>query len=231
MKTTNVLSALLAMVLAAPGATIIGVNFNNNDSAGAQAGGDSFGAIWTDVNADNVTGLALNGTPGATLDLAANGWWQAGSWTGTDGMNSEISLFRIYLNDNGISLTVHGLQSWMTSESAAGYQVTIYSSTDNGTSFKDVNVAGTMVPILAGGNGTWNGAFEDVGGNDSGGLRGSGTSGLLTDDELTITLDSHSFPVRSTLAGFTITAVPEPGVAMLGMLGLGALVAGGRRRA
>jgi hypothetical protein len=226
MQATALIAVFFATVMAASGATVIGVNFARHpsgvpDGAGTQASGNSFGATWTDIITDNVTGQALNGTS-FTMNLAANGWWNGGSWTGTDGPNSEISVFRNYLNDNGITINLNGLSAWLGSEGMTGYTITLYASSDNGTSFRDATVGAAAVPITVFGNGTWDGTTNDPLGNDAGGIRGMGITGVLTDDAITISLPSHAFPARASLAAFVVTAVPEPGSAMLAGLGLAA---------
>lgn len=235
MKAKALIAAYFATVMAASSATVIGVNFALHpsgvpDGAGTQAGGNSFGATWTDILTDNTTGQSLAGTGASvTMNLAANGWWSAGSWQGTDGPNSEISVFRNYLNDNGISITLNGLSAWLAAEGMTGYTITLYASSDNGTSFRDATVGGTTVTIPVGGNGSWDGTSEDPLGNSTQGIRGIGVSGVLTDDTLSISLPSHNFPARGSLSGFMITAVPEPGSMALGVFGLG-LVFVRRRR-
>ncbi|RYD47051.1 MAG: PEP-CTERM sorting domain-containing protein [Verrucomicrobiaceae bacterium] len=223
----------LATVTFASSATVIGVKFaansnGNADSAALQAGGNSFGATWTDIINDSVTAQPLNGTT-ATLNLAASGWWGGGSWTGANGTNSEISVFRTYLNDNGITINLNGLSAWLATEGKTGYTVTLFASSDNGTSFRDATVGGTTVSIPVGGNGSWNGTSEDPLGNSTQGIRGIGVSGILTEDNLTISLPSHNYPERSSLAGFMVTAVPEPGSAALAIVGLGSLLTRRRR--
>ena len=144
-------------------------------------------------------------------------------------MNSEISVFRTYLNDNGISITLNGLSAWLAAEGMPAYTITLYASTDNGTSFRDATVDGVPVSIPVGGNGRWDGTSEDPAGNSTGGIRGIGTSGILTSDVLSISLPAHNFPARASLAAFVITAVPEPGPMVLGFLGLGGIFLRRRR--
>jgi PEP-CTERM motif len=232
MKSQYLIITYLATVMAASSATVIGVNFNRHpsgvpDGAGSQAGTNSFGATWTDLNDLTATGAALTGTS-ATIDYGFTGTpqvWNAGSWTGTNGPNSEISVFRNYLNDNGITIALNGLSSWLASEGMTGYTITLYASSDNSSAtFYDATVNSTTVPIAVLGNGTWDGTSNDPGGNDAGGVRGLATSGVFSSDTATITLpawSSSSPNTRGSLAAFVITAVPEPGSAVLALLGLG----------
>lgn len=237
LKTLVNTTALICLVTStsASGAVSFAVNFNNNDGAGAQTGSSSFGATWTDINssADDLSAgllnVGLNGTT-ATMDLTAPGWWQAGSWEGTNGPNAEISVFRSYLNDGGIDIRLNGLSTWLASENATGYIVTLFASTDNGTIFDDATVNGTTVSIPVGGNGAWDGTAEDPNGNSDAGSRGIGTSGIFTTDTLDISLPPFvARPTRASLAGFQITAVPEPSSFLLTTLGLATCLVRRRR--
>ena len=164
----------------------------------------------------------------ATLDYGFTGTpqvWNAGSWTGTSGTNSAISVFRNYLNDNGITITLNGMSAWLASEGMTGYTITLYASSDNSSAtFYDATVNATTLSIPVLGNGTWDGTSNDPGGNDSGGVRGLAISGVFSSDTATITLPAWSGDspnTRGSLAAFVITAVPEPGSTVLAFLGLG----------
>ena len=232
MKAKPLIAAYFATVMAASSATVIGVNFARHpsgvpDGAGIQAGTSTFGATWTDLIDLTGAGAALNGTS-ATIDYGFTGTpqvWNAGSWTGTDGTNSGISVFRNYLNDNGIVIALNGLSTWLASEGMTGYTVTLYASSDNGSAtFYDATVNTVTVPIPVLGDGTWDGTSNDPLGNDSGGVRGQATSAVFSSDTATITLPAWSGDnpdTRGSLAAFVITAVPEPGSALLAFLGLG----------
>jgi hypothetical protein len=233
MKARNlIITSFFATVMAASSATVIGVNFNRHpsgvpDGAGSQAGTSTFGATWTDETELTATGATLTGTS-VTLDYGFTGTpqvWNAGSWTGTNGSNSAISVFRNYLNDNGITITLHGMSTWLGSEGMTGYTITLYTSSDNGSAtFYDATVNATTLPIPVLGNGTWDGVSNDPGGNDSGGVRGLAVSEVFSGDTASITLpawSSISPNTRGSLAAFVITAVPEPGSALLAICGLG----------
>jgi len=250
---------LLASLGGAHAATIIGVNFNNGDTAGAQTNGN-FGATWTNVNTVTGSSLAVNGTSSVTMNWAASNFWNAGSWTSTSvggAFNTPIGMMRVYLDDgdgpaggapgslgavngDGIGVTVNltGMTAWLASEGATGYTIQAYFSTDTGSAtFRPISVRDgstvtstileTITPTVQG-NGLWNGTIVDAGGNNSGGTRGDAVfSTVFTQDAITLTVQSISGSSRGTLAGFVITAVPEPAAALLGTLGLLAIL---RRR-
>jgi hypothetical protein len=145
-------------------ASVIGLNLNNNDGAGAQVGQSTFGATWTDVtgaNGPSGADLVLNGTSNAVnADWAASNFWLAGSWTGTDGFNSGIGTMRAYLDDGdnpaagspvdlgaangdgiGVSIRLEGLATWLANEGATGYTITVYQSTDSeNASFRELSI-------------------------------------------------------------------------------------------
>ncbi len=240
MKITNLIIAYFATVMAASSATVIGINFALHssgvpDGGGAQAGGNSFGAEWTDILSTTGSGVTLNGTS-ATLDFGFSGtpqYWLAGSWTGTEGGNSEISVFRNYLNDNGVTVTLNGLDDWLTNEGLTAYTLTLYLSSDGGTAFHTATVGGNPLPVPILGNGTWNGSLEDPLGDSTQGIRGQATTGALTGDSLTFSIPAWNDPnnppgARGGLAAIVITAVPEPATA--GLAAIGALAFLRRRR-
>ncbi len=233
MNSMPLMAACFAVIMSASGATVIGVNFARHpsgvpDGGGAQVGTSTFGATWTDLIDLTGTGVALNGTS-ATIDYGFTGTpqvWNGGSWTGTNGANAGISVFRNYLNDNGINISIVGLSAWLANEGMTGYKVTVYASSDNGSAtFYDATINLTAVPIPVLGNGTWDGVANDPMGNDSAGVRGQATSAVFSSDIATITLPAWSGDspdTRGSLAALVITAVPEPGSAVLAVLGMGA---------
>jgi hypothetical protein len=81
------------------------------------------------------------------------------------------------------------------------------------------------------GNGTWNGTIVDAGGNNNGGIRGDAIfSTPFTQDTITLTVQSNGGASRGTLAGFIVTAVPEPSVTLISAIGLLGLAMQRRRR-
>lgn len=245
-------SVLLASFGGAHAASIIGVNFNNGDTAGAQADGN-FGATWTNVNTVTGSGLAVNGTGSVAMNWAASNFWNAGSWTSTSvggAFNTPIGMMRVYLDDGdgpaggapgslgsvngdgiGVTINLTGMSAWLASEGATGYTIQAYFSTDtDSATFRPISVRDgntvtssileTITPTVQG-NGLWDGTIVDVGGNGSGGTRGNAVfSTAFTQDAITLTVESVSGSSRGTLAGFVITAIPEPAAALLGTLGL-----------
>lgn len=184
------------------GASVLGINFNNNDGAGAQEGSSTFGATWTDVNSASGTAGSANGSSSnVTFDWNSQEFYQGGSWTGTDGFNSAIGTMRVYLDDGdglggsapvdmgatgsdgiGVSVRLSGLSAWLASEGASAYRITLYHSTDTGSAtFRDFSlrdgstVSSSILETITptvGGNGSWDGTSEDPSGNSTVGTRG-----------------------------------------------------------
>lgn len=183
------------------------------------------------------------------------GSWQ--STTDGNLFNQPIGMMRIYLDDSdtpavgtpallgavagdgiGVTVNLQGMAAWLAAAGATGYTIHAYFSTDTvGATFQPLiarngnTVTSTIIDSAIGvvqGNGQWNGTIVDAGGNQSEGTRGDATFGtVFNQDNLTLTMAKREDSARGTLAGFVITAVPEPGAALLGGLGLLALL---RRR-
>jgi hypothetical protein len=150
----------------------------------------------------------------------------------------------------GVSVTISGLNAWMAANGDDRYGIRCYSSTDtDNASFRSVQVRGgapipadgvnqllnlplldtITVPTLGPGDfppnttpdPTW-GLWQSRGYGDS--------LPTLSEDIITFTIDSRNGSTRGTLAGFTITAVPEPGTVAMSLVTLGGAVLAWRRR-
>ncbi len=163
-----------------------------------------------------VSGLSFSWT-------AANDWAQFSALSGTPG-NPEVNFG--YLDDGGagVALTITGLSSWLTANSAVSYSLMIVNSTDNGNSF-----ASTQVFTASGGTllGTLTNSTVWTSGPNAG--ASSTLTGLTSN---TLFLDGATGvggQARAGLAAVILTpvSVPEPGVMALGSLGVALL---GRRQ-
>lgn len=193
---------------------------------------------------------------GASNYFQAGSWTSStvGNVNGT-----PISLMRKFLDDGdtpaagtpaslgavsgdgiGVSVNLQGLRAWLISEGATAYTIRAFFNTDTGgATFQSITVRDgnsvtssaieTITPTVQGG-GRWDGTVVDVGGNLTDGTRGDAIFVTqFTQDNITLTLPSGNGSVRGTLAGFVVTAVPEPSAALLGGLGMLCLLR--RRRA
>ena len=156
-------SLLVATTFVTHAATVIGINFNNNDPAGSQNDGN-FGATWTNIDDPSGAGVALSGTDGdVVLGWASSGFWTAGSWTSStfgNEFNLPIGMMRVYLDDGdnpaagapesmgavdgdgiGVSVTLVGLADWLTANNLPGYTIRTFHSTDTGdATFRTVSI-------------------------------------------------------------------------------------------
>jgi len=242
-----VVGSLALLAVGAHAATVIGLNITDGWGTPCLEGETADGSSnWTDSMADmggggpnpQIGSLTLNNSSGVSAS-----WNSANTWAGGNEDTSEQQLYRVYLDDGdggsslvngdgiGVSVTISGLGAWLAAEGMSAYQIRVYASTDNASaSFQPVDIrlgapdVGTpdltvlsiaetvSVPALG------DGAFPSATGG--GGTRGYGdSSGSLTADTITLTVPARAGSTRGALAGFKITAVPEPGA--IALLGLG----------
>lgn len=196
---------------------------------------------------------------GLTVTWNSANAWQAGS-EGLNGTDASQQVFRMYLDDGdggssyfngdgyGASVQVSGLSSFLGSSGASKYSVTLYFSTDatsfvtaeirqglltgtaSATTISSLPSLGTISAQAPLGDGTY--PFATGAGTDTGGHRGIGTLAGLSADSITIAMPKNpgANGVRGSLAGFSITTVPEPSASlMLGGLGFAGLLRRRRR--
>ncbi|HEX7261876.1 MAG TPA: PEP-CTERM sorting domain-containing protein [Luteolibacter sp.] len=181
------------------------------------------------------------------------GSWMSTSTTPSNAFGTPISMMRQYLDDGdaatagyaadmgvsssdgiGVTVRLQGMSAWLAAESMTGYTIRAFYSSDTGSAtFRNISarngglVTSTILETIAPtvqGNGQWNGTSVDTGGNSTAGTRGDAVFlSEFTADTLTLTIESRNGSQRGSLAGFVITAMPEPSTALLcgiGMLGL-----------
>lgn len=216
------------------------------------------GSAWTNIPNQGAGGSSSGTTTAGGLTVAWNSAnaWQAGS-EGLNGTDASQQVFRNYLDDGdggasyfdgdgyGVSIQVSGLSSFMGANSATKYSITLYFATDatavlpaeirqgllpsvaTATAISSLTQIGTVTPGALG-DGTY--PFSTGAGTATDGHRAIGTLDGLSADAITIAIPKNpgANGVRGSLAGFSISAVPEPSVSlMLGGLGLVGLL---RRR-
>ncbi|MDB6133385.1 MAG: proteinsorting protein [Verrucomicrobiales bacterium] len=216
------------------------------------------GSSWTNLAIAGAGGTAsgTGSAGGLTIVWNSANAWNAGS-EGVLGTDASQQVFRMYLDDGdggssffngdgyGASVQISGLAAFLGTNGAANYSLTLYFSTDStsfttadvrqgllggtpsATSISSLSLLGNIAPQQPLGDGTYpipSGAQTETSGH-----RGIGTLNGLTADSITVAMPVNAGNgVRGSLAGFSVTAVPEPSVSlMLGALSLAGLL---RRR-
>ncbi len=155
-----------------------------------------------------------------------------------------------FFNGDGIGASIHitGIQSFLDSVGATDYRLTVFYTSDNSpnnfpgatvrqgipgapsaTAITDLAVLGTASVVVLG-NGLEPNPSAGSSSGGTGGTRAWGELSGLTSSDITISMAvSGGAGNRAGIAGFAITAVPEPAAALLGSLGLIGLLL--RRRA
>jgi len=177
---------------------------------------------WTSSTVGN-----LNGTPISLMRKFLNDG-------DTPAAGAPASLGSVLGDGIGVSVNLQGLSAWLISEGATAYTIRAFFNTEtNDATFQSITVHDgnsitspmieTITPTVQG-NGQWNGTNIDGGGNLTDGTRGDAIFATqFTQDNITLTLPIRNGNARGTLAGFVITAVPEPSVILLGCFGILAL--------
>ena len=182
--------------------------------------------------------------------------WAAGSESLSGDNDASQQVFRVYLDDGeggnsyfngdsiGASIHITGIQSFLTSVGASDYRLTVFYSSDSaGNTFPGATVrqgtpaapsatAISDLPLLGLTNVSFLGngqAPNPAAGGSTEGARAWGELSGLTSSDITISLPNGTGGNRASIAGFAITAVPEPTTAVLGGLGLLAVLRRRRR--
>ncbi len=236
-------------------AATIGYNFVSNYPTPTISGDvvDGFD-LWTDsvdeVNAPGGTTVPNSTDPYAVTTpvnaaMVSFAWSSANMWAAGDESNADQGLYRVYLDDGaGITITVSGLSSWLSSVGDIAYQVRFYRSTDNGGAgfsalslYDGVGTAGTLLEtiptVVPGDPSIGDGAYPT--GTGGGGVRlAQDAAGMFTSDTITFysarEADIGGLPVRGCIAGVKITSIPEPSTLALLGIGVGALLVWRGRR-
>lgn len=205
-------------------------------------------ASFTDANFEAGTGV------GEGISVS---WWASNAYAqgseGVNGSDASQQVFRVYLDDAdeggdsyapgdgyGASISLTGLFSFLSNNGASAYRVTLLLNTDLNSftqpvirageltginNIEDLAILGSPVVSILG-DGTQ--PITSGAGTNTDGTRAIAALSNLNADSITIALPSRVGDDRGSVAGFAITAVPEPSTtALLGFGWFGILL---RRR-
>lgn len=229
-----------ALLLVAPlsHADTIGFNFTSQWASPRLEGKTAHGfSQWTDSVSSSAP--AATEVPSSTSPYAVTtpinapmvtiAWSSSNMYAGGAEDNAEQALYRVYLDDggSGVSVTVSGLSSWLTS--TGDYRVTLFRATDTSNAgFRAADIKDGLtstlletLPSIPIGSAVGGGNFPT--GTGGGGTRDYQVSAsTFASDSLEISIAPRDGTNRGTIAGFMIegvTLVPEPASAVLGLMG------------
>lgn len=208
-------------------------------------------AINPDASVGRVSGRGSGIYTSVTVNSYSANVWYGGN-EGVTVSDASQQVFRAYLDDgagangyaanDGIGASIHisGISQYLTANNATSYILTMFFSSDTSnntftgatvrsgaasgtTAISSLPVLGTTSTVLLG-----DGAAPT--GTGSGGTRAYGVLGGLVEDAITISMPNGTGTTRQSVAGFAITAVPEPNGTSLAGLALGAYVLRRRRK-
>lgn len=187
---------------------VIGVNFvscwTNTAMSGKTFDGlsnwtDSVPIGTTDDAAKSGTGLVVLGSN----DYVTCDWTSNNVWYGGEENTPDQQLYRGYLDDGspGAQVTIKGLTAWLTSEGLHSYTIRIYQGTDNGASFRPIDVkSGDTILETVQSTNPW---------TTDGGLRANVYTSALTADTIVLQPLPRSGSSRGTISGFKIIGIDK----------------------
>ncbi|GAA5481449.1 hypothetical protein [Haloferula sargassicola] len=224
MKHYLALPGILACLAPAAQAVVVSANIVGGAGANGTLGSVEVAGVvavanWNNIpnTGNDITVNDLNDSTGAptTIDIS---WTSIGAWSINTGAGGDFALYNGYLDnfDQTRTVTFSGLDAGTT------YEIYVYADGDNGTNTRrgHYTMGGTTTTIIDG-PGNFAGTFVEVpaGGDAEGNYTVFTVSGSTSYD-LTFNGDNTDDLPRAAINGFQIVSVPEPGVAMLGLLGL-----------